>query len=222
MSSIFMSDIIRASVQHDHETAGAPQAGGAAGDRERRDGAVRGRGFDEAMISQVADAAGVSKMTVTNYFRARRTGLRLGRGASAAWLMPPPRARRARACWRRSAVTTPSGSPRATSPSACPRDVRRMVHDSHVLARRGREIEDCASRRSATLSPPAARTTRSSGSWPPNSRRYTGSCSRKAPGASWPGSCATRSTRRSRRPPSGLRPTRAVPGRLRHQGRSQT
>src|SRR6266536_931960 len=78
------------------------------------------QGFDEVTISQVADTAGVSKMTVTNYFP-RKEDLVFDRAeAIIRSLADAAAARAARACSRRSAATTPSGSPPATLPSARP------------------------------------------------------------------------------------------------------
>ena len=80
------------------------------------------RGFDEVTISQVADAAGVSKMTVTNYFP-RKENLVFDRAEVIIRSLADAAAARApgESCSRRSAVTTPSGSPRATSPRPAPR-----------------------------------------------------------------------------------------------------
>ena len=68
------------------------------------------RGFDEVTIAQVADAAGVAKMTVTNYFP-RKEDLVFDRAEgvvrSLAALSRP--AQRAIACSPRSGATTPSG-----------------------------------------------------------------------------------------------------------------
>ena len=102
------------------------------------------KGFDEVTISQVADAAGVSKMTVTNYFP-RKEDLVFDRAeviirslADAAAVRAPGEslltAIRRDYAGRIAAGDVTLGVPTAT--------FARMVRDSHVLTCRGREIYD--------------------------------------------------------------------------------
>lgn len=130
----------------------------ATGLRERRKQEVRqaisgiamelfaARGFDQVTISQVADAAGVSKMTVTNYFP-RKEDLVFDRAeviirslANAAAARPPGEslltAIRRDFAERIAAGDVTLGIPTVT--------FARMVRSSHLLSSRGREIADLA------------------------------------------------------------------------------
>ena len=102
------------------------------------------RGFDEVTIPQVADAAGVSKMTVTNYFP-RKEDLVFDRAdatirslADAVDARAPGEslltAIRRDFAERMAAGDVTLGVPTAT--------FARMVANSHVLTSRGREIAD--------------------------------------------------------------------------------
>jgi len=117
------------------------------------------QGFDEVTVSQIADAAGVSKMTVTNHFP-RKEDLVFDRAEVIIARLADAVAARA-----------PGMSPRAMSPSARPpqRSPGWSRPAACSAAGAGRS-KTCASRRSATLSPPRpAPTTCSSGSWRPSS-----------------------------------------------------
>ena len=102
------------------------------------------RGFDEVTISQVADAAGVSKMTVTNYFARKedlvfdRAEVTIGSLADAAAARAPGESLLA-AIRRDHAERIAAGDVTLGPPTAT---FARMVRDSHVLTSRGREIED--------------------------------------------------------------------------------
>jgi AcrR family transcriptional regulator len=102
------------------------------------------QGFDEVTISQVADAAGVSKMTVTNYFP-RKEDLVFDRAevtirglADAAAARAPGESLLA-AIRRDYAERIAAGDVTLGPPAAA---FARMVHNSHVLTSRGREIAD--------------------------------------------------------------------------------
>jgi len=102
------------------------------------------RGFDEVTISQVADAAGVSKMTVTNYFP-RKEDLVFDRAevimrglADAAAARPPGESLLA-AIRRDYAERIAAGDVTLGPPTAA---FARMVQGSHLLTSRGREIAD--------------------------------------------------------------------------------
>src|SRR6202142_3672891 len=102
------------------------------------------RGFDEATIPQVADAAGVSKMTVTNYFP-RKEDLVFDRAdatirslADAVDARPPGESLLA-AIRRDFAERMAAGDVTLGVPTAT---FARMVANSHVLTSRGREIAD--------------------------------------------------------------------------------
>jgi AcrR family transcriptional regulator len=102
------------------------------------------RGFDEVTISQVADAAGVSKMTVTNYFP-RKEDLVFDRAeviirslADAAAARPSGEGLLA-AIRRDYAGRIAAGDVTLGPPTAA---FARMVQGSHVLTSRGREIAD--------------------------------------------------------------------------------
>jgi AcrR family transcriptional regulator len=102
------------------------------------------KGFDEVTISQVADAAGVSKMTVTNYFP-RKEDLVFDRAeviirslADAAAARPPGESLLA-AIRRDYAERIAAGDVTLGVPTAT---FARMVRSSPVLTSRGREIAD--------------------------------------------------------------------------------
>jgi AcrR family transcriptional regulator len=104
------------------------------------------RGFDEVTISQVADAAGVSKMTVTNYFP-RKEDLVFDRAeaiiaslADAAAARPPGESLLA-AIRRDYAERIAAGDVTLGPPTPA---FARMVRSSHVLTSRFREIADLA------------------------------------------------------------------------------
>jgi AcrR family transcriptional regulator len=104
------------------------------------------RGFDEVTISQVADAAGVSKMTVTNYFP-RKEDLVFDRAeaiiaslADAAAARPPGESLLA-ALRRDYAERIAAGDVTLGPPTPA---FARMVRSSHVLTSRFREIADLA------------------------------------------------------------------------------
>ena len=102
------------------------------------------RGFDEVTISQVADAAGVSKMTVTNYFPCKedlvfdRAEVIMRSLADAAAARPPGESLLA-AIRRDYAERIAAGDVTLGPPTAA---FARMVQGSHVLTSRGREIAD--------------------------------------------------------------------------------
>jgi len=101
-------------------------------------------GFDEVTISQVADAAGVSKMTVTNYFPRKedlvfdRAGVIIASLADAATARAPGESLLA-AIRRDYADRIAAGDVTLGPPTAT---FAGMVRSSHVLTSRGREIED--------------------------------------------------------------------------------
>lgn len=104
------------------------------------------RGFDEVTISQVADAAGVSKMTVTNYFPRKedlvfdRAEVIIRKLADAAAARAPGEslltAIRHDYAERIAAGDVTLGPPTATFAA--------LVRGSHVLSARAREIADLA------------------------------------------------------------------------------
>jgi len=102
------------------------------------------RGFDEVTISQVADAAGVSKMTVTNYFP-RKEDLVFDRAEAIIRSLADAAAARApgesllAAIRRDYAKRIVAGDVTLGPPTAA---FARMVRNSHVLTTRGREIAD--------------------------------------------------------------------------------
>ena len=102
------------------------------------------RGFDEVTISQVADAAGVSKMTVTNHF-ARKEDLVFDRAAATIASLADAAAGRApgesllAAVRRDYAERIAAGDVTLGPPTAA---FARLVQRSRVLAGRAREIED--------------------------------------------------------------------------------
>jgi AcrR family transcriptional regulator len=101
-------------------------------------------GFDAVTISQVADAAGVSKMTVTNYFP-RKEDLVFDRAEVIIRSLADAVATRApgeslHAALRRDyAERIAAGDVTLGPPTVA---FARMVRDSHVLTSRGREITD--------------------------------------------------------------------------------
>jgi AcrR family transcriptional regulator len=102
------------------------------------------RGFDEVTISQVADAAGVSKMTVTNYFP-RKEDLVFDQSDAIIASLADATAARApgesllTAICRDYAERIAAGDVTLGPPTP---EFARMVQGSHVLTSRGREIED--------------------------------------------------------------------------------
>ena len=102
------------------------------------------RGFDEVTISQVADAAGVSKMTVTNYFPRKedlvfdRAGVAIRSLADAVATRAPGESLLA-AIRRDYAGRIAAGDVTLGPPTAA---FARMVRSSHVLTSRAREIAD--------------------------------------------------------------------------------
>ena len=102
------------------------------------------RGFDEVTISQVAGAAGVSKMTVTNYFPRKedlvfdRAEVTIASLADAAAARAPGESLLA-AIRRDYAERIAAGDVTLGVPTAT---FARMVQGSHVLTSRGREIAD--------------------------------------------------------------------------------
>jgi AcrR family transcriptional regulator len=102
------------------------------------------RGFDEVTISQVADAAGVSKMTVTNYFP-RKEDLVFDRAEAIIRSLADAAAARApgesllTAIRRDYAERIVAGDVTLGPPTAA---FALMVRNSHVLTSRGREIAD--------------------------------------------------------------------------------
>ena len=106
------------------------------------------QGFDEVTISQVADAAGVSKMTVTNYFPRKedlvfdRAEVTIRSLADAAAARAPGESLHA-AIRRDYAERIAAGDVTLGPPTAT---FARMVQGSRVLTSRGREIEDSRER----------------------------------------------------------------------------
>ena len=102
------------------------------------------QGFDEVTISQVAEAAGVSKMTVTNYFARKedlvfdRAELVIGGLAAAAAARAPGQSLLA-AVRRDYADRLAAGDVTLGPPTPA---FARMVQGSHVLTSRAREIAD--------------------------------------------------------------------------------
>jgi len=102
------------------------------------------QGFDKVTISQVADAAGVSKMTVTNYFP-RKEDLVLDRAEMTIASLADAVTKRApgesllTAIRRDNAERIAAGDVTLGPPTAV---FARLVHGSHVLTSRAREIED--------------------------------------------------------------------------------
>ena len=102
------------------------------------------RGFDEVTISQVADAAGVSKMTVTNYFRRKedlvfdRAEILIASLADAAAARAPGESLLA-AIRRDYAERIAAGDVTLGPPDAT---FARIVGSSHALTSRAREIAD--------------------------------------------------------------------------------
>jgi AcrR family transcriptional regulator len=102
------------------------------------------QGFDQVTISQVADAAGVSKMTVTNYFP-RKEDLVFDRAEMTIASLADAVTKRApgesllTAIRRDYAERIAAGDVTLGPPTAA---FARLVHGSHVLTSRAREIED--------------------------------------------------------------------------------
>jgi AcrR family transcriptional regulator len=106
------------------------------------------RGFDPVTISQVADAAGVSKMTVTNYFPRKEDLVFDQAEASIASLARavagrPPGESLLAAIRRDYATRIAAGDVTLGPPLAA---FALLVHGSHVLTSRAREIEDLRER----------------------------------------------------------------------------
>jgi AcrR family transcriptional regulator len=102
------------------------------------------RGFDEVTIPQVADAAGVSKMTVTNYFPRKEDLVfdradAIIRGLADAVDARAPGESLLAAIRRDFAERMAAGDVTLGVPTAT---FARMVRNSHVLTSRGREIAD--------------------------------------------------------------------------------
>jgi AcrR family transcriptional regulator len=102
------------------------------------------QGFDEVTISQVADAAGVSKMTVTNYFP-RKEDLVFYRAEAIIASLADVAATRAPgesllAAIRRDYAERMAGDDVTLGPPTA--RFARMVQGSHVLTSRTREIAD--------------------------------------------------------------------------------
>jgi AcrR family transcriptional regulator len=102
------------------------------------------RGFDEVTISQVADAARVSKMTVTNYFPRKEDLVfdraeMLIRGLADAAAARAPGESVLAAIRRDYAERIAAGDVTLGPPTAA---FARLVHDSHALTSRAREIAD--------------------------------------------------------------------------------
>jgi AcrR family transcriptional regulator len=106
------------------------------------------RGFDEVTISQVAEAAGVSKMTVTNYFP-RKEDLVFDRAEAiiaslaVAVAARAPRESMLAAVRRDYAERIAAGDVTLGVPTPA---FARMVHGSHALASRRLEIADLTER----------------------------------------------------------------------------
>lgn len=109
-------------------------------------GLFEAHGFDAVTISQVADAAGVSKMTVTNYFQRKedlvfdRAEVIIASLAGAAAARAPGESLLA-AVRRDYAARIDAGDVTLGVPTVA---FARLVRGSHVLASRGREIADQA------------------------------------------------------------------------------
>jgi AcrR family transcriptional regulator len=102
------------------------------------------KGFDEVTISQVADAAGVSKMTVTNYFPRKedlvfdRAEVTISSLADAATARAPGES--LLAALRRDYAERIAADDVTLGPPTA--EFARMVQNSHALTSRGREITD--------------------------------------------------------------------------------
>jgi AcrR family transcriptional regulator len=164
-------------------------------------------GFDEVTISQVADAAGVSKMTVTNYFR-RKEDLVFDRAEATIRSLAHAVSARApgesllKAIRRDCAARIAAGDVTLGPPSAT---FARIVQNSRVLTSRSLEIADLRER--ALGDAIAAETgvddlqQRVVAASSPLS---IGCCSPRAPDACWPASRVTRSSKCWQPPPPGL------------------
>ena len=161
------------------------------------------RGFDQVTITHVAEAAGVAKMTVTNYFPRKedlvfdQADAVIGaacRGQSAA-------GRRARATWRRSAAPISLSGPVRTARLGITSARRSpaMIRRSPALAARGAGDRLCAgagARRRDRGSGDRHRLSRSCAWSPLSSRPRTGCSMPRRPGAAWPASHGTAPVRR--------------------------
>jgi AcrR family transcriptional regulator len=99
------------------------------------------RGFDEVTISQVADAAGVSKMTVTNYFP-RKEDLVFDRAEVIIASLAGAVAARAPGETLLTAIRRDYAERIAAGDAVPTAAFARMVRGSHVLTSRLREIAD--------------------------------------------------------------------------------
>jgi AcrR family transcriptional regulator len=98
-------------------------------------------GFDEVTISQVAEAAGVSKMTVTNYFP-RKEDLVFDRAEVIIGSLAAAAAARAPGDSLLAAIRRDYADRLAAGDAVPTAAFARMVRSSHVLTSRGREIAD--------------------------------------------------------------------------------
>jgi AcrR family transcriptional regulator len=99
------------------------------------------QGFDEVTISQVADAAGVSKMTVTNYFP-RKEDLVFDRAEAIIRGLVDAVAARAPGESLLAAIRRDYAGRLAAGDAVPTAAFARMVDGSHVLTSRSREIAD--------------------------------------------------------------------------------
>jgi AcrR family transcriptional regulator len=99
------------------------------------------KGFDEVTISQVADAAGVSKMTVTNYFP-RKEDLVFDRAEVIIRSLAGAVAARAPGESLLAAIRRDYAERIAAGDAVPTAAFARMVRGSHVLTSRSREIAD--------------------------------------------------------------------------------
>jgi AcrR family transcriptional regulator len=99
------------------------------------------QGFDEVTITQVADAAGVSKMTVTNYFP-RKEDLVFDRAEVIIRSLADAAAARAPGESLLAAIRRDYADRLASGDAAPTAAFARMVRGSHVLTTRFREIAD--------------------------------------------------------------------------------
>ena len=101
------------------------------------------KGFDEVTITQVADAAGVSKMTVTNYFP-RKEDLVFDRAEVIIRSLADAAAARAPGESLLTAIRRDYADRLAAGDAVPTAAFARMVRSSHVLTTRFREIADLA------------------------------------------------------------------------------
>ncbi len=103
------------------------------------------QGFDEVTISQIADAAGVSKMTVTNYFP-RKEDLIFDRAEVIIRSLADAAAARAPGESLLAAIRRDYAERIAAGDAVPTAAFARMVQNSHVLTSRYREIADLRER----------------------------------------------------------------------------